>query len=71
MNNKVTLPYHHMVEAVEWAKTHCPSYITNQASGWNLRRVPGGWVNSPDIDFFFQDTEEGYRDMAMFILRWA
>jgi hypothetical protein len=73
MNNKVTLPYHDMEQAVEWAKTHCPSYITNQASasGWNLRRVPGGWVNVPDIDFFFDNTDEGERDMVLFILRWT
>jgi len=71
MNNKVTLPYHNMTEAVEWAKINCPSYITNQASGWNMQAVSGGWVNVPDIDFFFDNTEEGLQDMALFILRWT
>lgn len=71
MNNKVTIPYHHMAEAVEWAKINCPSYITNQASEWKMKAVPGGWVNVPDIDFFFDNTEEGLQDMTLFILRWS
>ncbi len=71
MNNKVTIPYHHMAEAVEWAKIHCPSYITNQPGNTrSIRPRPGGWVNVPDIDFFFDNTAEGDRDMVLFILRW-
>lgn len=71
MNNKVTLPHHHMVEATEWAKIHCPSYITNVPGDYKMRRVPGGWVEVTDIDFFFDNTEEGERDMVLFILRWT
>jgi hypothetical protein len=71
MNNKVTLPYYHMAEATEWAKIHCPSYITNQPGDYKMRRAPGGWVEVTDIHFLFDNTEEGERDMVLFILRWT
>jgi len=75
MNNKVTLPHHHMAEAEEWAKIHCPSYIINVPGDYKMRRAPGGppggWVEVTDIHFLFDNTEEGERDMVLFILRWT
>lgn len=58
----VTLPHDPMWRALDWAKKHCPSYITNDVhqDGYNT-------YDSTKIDYFFGDRNEA----LMFMLRWA
>jgi hypothetical protein len=53
----VTLPYDPVWRPLEWAKKHCPSYITNEA----------GPINEASIVYYFGDE----RDAMWFILRWS
>lgn len=53
----VTLPYSPLWEPLEWAKEHCPSYITNEIRYDDYNTY---------IDYHFADE----RDAALFILRW-
>lgn len=70
---KVTLPYDPTWQALEWAKKHCPSYITNKAESSSdpklnkLKSVSGGWVSNQDIVYYFGDQY----DAMIFKLRWA
>lgn len=57
----VTLPYDPVWEAMTWAKTHCPSYITNDMHKY------GNSYDNKRIDYFF-DNEQ---DALLFALRWA
>jgi hypothetical protein len=54
----VTLPYDPDWKALEWAKEHCSSYITNDLhqDGYNDK-----------IDYHFGDE----KDAVMFALRWS
>ncbi len=54
--NKVTLPYDPVWTALDWAKKHCPSYITNKAMDTGL------W----QIEYFFGDE----KDAVFFSLKW-
>jgi hypothetical protein len=58
----VTLPYDPMWRAVDWAREHCPSYITNDAHmiGYNS-------YDNTYIDYFFHDKNEA----LMFKLKWS
>jgi hypothetical protein len=59
----VTLSYDPLWRAVDWAREHCPSYITNLHS-----KKAGGLVPDLDhIDYFFGNEA----DAIMFILRWS
>lgn len=62
--NCVTLPYDPVWRALDWAKTHCPSYITN-----DVHNNEHYSFDNPDIkiDYFFYDEQ----DMLMFALRWS
>lgn len=62
MNNYVTVKREVLDAALDWAKTHCPSYITNDyhMSGYNL-------YDHSLIDFYFADT----KDQVLFMLIWA
>jgi hypothetical protein len=63
----VTLPYDPVWTALEWAKEHCPSYITNEVENTTrLKQVSGGWVNDSSIVYYFGDEQ----DALMFSLRW-
>ena len=65
---KVTIPYDPNWTALAWAKDNCPSYITNQRSTIpRLEVVQGGWVNVPDVDYYFSNE----RDVVAFSLRWS
>lgn len=57
----VTLPYSPLWEPLEWAKEHCPGYITNDMhqDGYNT-------YNHTKIDYFFSDE----KDALLFMLRW-
>ena len=72
MSTSVILPYDPQWRALEWAKEHCPSYITNTVGSKpvdnsKLVRGNGGWVRDFGIEYFFEDE----RDAVLFILRWA
>ena len=58
----VTIPYDPFWEPLNWAKKHCPSYITNDMhmDGYNT-------YDSTKIDYHFSDE----KDALMFMLRWA
>ena len=57
----VTLPYDPNWQALEWAKEHCPSYITNDVhmDGYNT-------YDQRKIDYFFSND----REAMMFLLKW-
>ena len=57
----VTLPYDPIWAPLEWAKKHCPSYITNDIHKY------GNSYDNKRIDYFFSDK----RDVTMFILKWS
>lgn len=63
MSYTVTLPYDPVWRALDWAKEHCSSYITNQA-----RTMPKSTFHNRNyvIDYYFGDE----RDALMFRLRW-
>jgi hypothetical protein len=58
----VTLPYDPLWQAVDWAKEHCPSYITNAH-----HKKADGQRYLDYIDYFFIDE----RDAIMFKLKWS
>ena len=47
---------------LDWAKAHCPTYVTNDGVV-----KEGRWY----YRFYFGDSEQGERDRVMFALRWA
>ena len=58
----VTLPYDLFWRPLEWAKEHCPSYITNDI---HTRGYNDYDVNR--IDYFFGNEKEA----LMFLLKWS
>lgn len=62
----VTIPYDPVWTALDWAKEHCPSYITNDV---HVSGYKGGYetYDNTKIDYFFGDE----RDAAFFALRWS
>jgi len=58
---KVTLPYDPVWTPLEWAKQHCPSYITNYA-----HEIGPRMYDNSRIDYFFGNELEA----TMFALRW-
>jgi len=58
---KVTLPYDPIWAALEWAKKHCSSYITNDIHKY------GNSYDNKRIDYFFRDE----KDAIWFTLRWS
>jgi hypothetical protein len=58
----VTIPLYPFMEALDWAKEHCPSYITNDLhqDGYNT-------YGYDKIDYHFSDE----KDAVMFALRWS
>lgn len=75
MSIKVTLPYDPVWAPLNWAKKHCPSYITNDL---NSDINPPSSLSHDDvffqyypelqqrIDYFFSDKEDAFK----FALRW-
>lgn len=68
MSIVVTLPYNPVWAPLEWAKKHCPSYITNAVhprdNGDKFDILVAG---NYKIDYFFANE----KDALMFRLRWA
>jgi hypothetical protein len=62
MSIYVTIPYDSSWDALEWAKTHCASYITNQ-----YHRNPDNSSDVLGIDYFFGSEA----DATFFALRWS
>jgi hypothetical protein len=56
----VTLPYDPLWRALDWAKEHCPSYITNDIHKY------GNSYDNKRIDYFFGDGQ----DATFFALKW-
>ena len=58
----VTIPYDIRWSALDWAKEHCVSYITNdlQMDGYNT-------YDHTKIDYHFADE----KDALMFKLKWT
>jgi hypothetical protein len=63
MSTIVTLPYDPLWKPLEWAKKHCPSYITNTMSD-KLTELVSDRIQ---INYYFGDTKEA----TMFALRWS
>jgi hypothetical protein len=63
MSTVVTLPYDPLWKPLEWAKKHCPSYITNTMSD-KLTELVG---DRTPINYYFSDA----RDATLFALRWS
>lgn len=57
----VTLPYDPMWRALEWAKKHCPGYITN-----DVHQDGYYTYDNSKIDYFFSNS----RDATVFALKW-
>lgn len=62
MSTIVTLAYDPVWNPLEWAKNHCPSYISNDVhmDGYNS-------YDNNRIDYFFGDEEDAFK----FALRWG
>jgi hypothetical protein len=60
MRNSVKIPIDQTLEALCWAKDHCPTYITNDYS-----------TDLGLIEFFFCDNPQGQQDMLMFQWKWS
>jgi hypothetical protein len=63
---KVTLPYDLEWTALDWAKIHCPDYITNSIHKLADATV-ADWNDWNQIDYFFSSE----RDAVFFKLKWA
>ena len=70
----VTIAYDPHWEALEWAKKHCPSYITNDVK----RTIPDSdqevegfryviRYHARIVNYYFSEEE----DAALFALRWS
>lgn len=61
MSKIVTIPYTPFWEPLLWAKTYCPSYITNDLhqDGYNT-------YDHKRIDYFFSDEQDAF----IFALKW-
>ena len=62
MKKYVTIPYTPLWEPLDWAKEHCPSYITN-----DMHQDGYYSYDSTKVDYFFADE----KDALMFMLRWS
>lgn len=63
MSCTVTLRYDPTWQALDWAKIHCASYITNQ-----LHTIPDTVLRDPSrVDYFFANSQ----DATLFALRWT
>lgn len=57
----VTVPYDPVWRPLKWAKTHCPSYITN-----DVHKNTNERGKSVQIDYFFNKEA----DAILFTLKW-
>ena len=67
MKNYVVIPYDPTWQALEWAKEHCPSYITNVRTPWPPRYYTTHSIDDIKIRFYFGNK----RDATAFALKWA
>lgn len=64
MSHIVTLPYDPVWRALQWAKKHCPSYITNQL---HAQSYDDPFDINRHVDYFFADGQ----DATLFALKWS
>ena len=59
-------------EITEWAKTHCPTYITNDygIKGGRTNTYDSGVHDPNTVDYFFGRDSQGQREMILFALKW-
>ena len=57
----VTLPYDPVWKALEWAKEHCPDFVSTEV------HPHPAWVRPIQIDYFFSSE----CDAVFFSLRWV
>lgn len=67
MKNYVVIPYDPTWRALEWAKEHCPSYITNDRTPGPRPPYPDHSIDNIKIRFYFGNK----RDATAFALKWA
>jgi len=67
MKNYVVIPYDPTWRALEWAKEHCTSYITNDRESERPRPYPDHNIDDIRIRFYFGNE----RDATSFALKWA
>jgi hypothetical protein len=67
MKNYVVIPYDPTWRALEWAKEHCPSYITNDSTPGPPRYYTTYSSHDIKIRFYFGDE----RDATAFALKWG
>jgi hypothetical protein len=67
MKNYVVIPYDPTWRALEWAKEHCPSYITNDRTPGPPRYYTTHSIDDIKIRFYFGNK----RDATAFALKWA
>lgn len=65
MRNYVTIKLQHKMAAFDWAKTHCPNFITADHHMVNYESY-----DTFRFDFFFDDSDAGQKEMVLFALRW-
>ena len=61
MRYTITLPHEYEWNASEWAKEHCPSYLSATAHIRAGRNLPAS-----KVEYHFADE----KDAAIFTLRW-
>ena len=64
--NYVLVPAYQVDQALDWAKQHCPSYITNTGHPDRQGRYHPGYYR-----FYFMADETGQQEMTAFRLRWT
>ena len=67
MKNYVVIPYDPTWRALEWAKVHCTSYITNDREYERPRPYPDHNTEDVRIRFYFGNE----RDATAFALKWV
>jgi hypothetical protein len=70
MSAKVILSYDPEWQALDWAKKHCPSYITNDLVLGKLTPTTkkiSRWETNDSIAYYFADE----KDAVWFALRWT
>lgn len=68
MGATVTLPWSPTWEALEWAKKHCPSYITNSAA---TSEKTGNGSSPVYIEYYINYHFSDPKDAILFRLMWS
>jgi hypothetical protein len=68
MSYEVVIPYDPAWEPLDWAKEHCPSYITNRAIAQETKYdiIVRAYYNDYDVVYYFSEG----KDATAFALKW-